>query len=47
MEGQEEVEDDERPGLPSTLKTEGNVEKTGEIVDLRVNRLNKSTTWRS
>jgi hypothetical protein len=32
MEGREEVEDDERPGHPSTSKTEENVEKISEIV---------------
>jgi hypothetical protein len=47
MEGQEEVEDDECPGCPSTSKTEENDEKIGEIVDLRVKLLIKSTTWRS
>jgi hypothetical protein len=46
MEGREEVEDDERPGLPSS-KTKENVEKISEIVDLRVKWLIKSTTWRS
>jgi hypothetical protein len=47
MEGQEEVEDDEHLGHPSTSKTEENVEKICEIVDLRVRRLIRSTTWRS
>jgi hypothetical protein len=47
MEGQEDVEDDERPGRTSTSKTEENIEKICEIVDLRVKRLIKSTTWRS
>jgi hypothetical protein len=47
MEGQEEVEDDKRPGRPSSSKTEENVEKISEIVDLRVKGLIKSTTWRS
>jgi hypothetical protein len=47
MEGREEVEDDERPGCPSTSKTEENVEKISEIVDLRVKELIKITTWRS
>jgi hypothetical protein len=47
MVGREEMEDDERPGCPSTLKTKENVEKISEIVDLRVKRLIKSTTWRS
>jgi hypothetical protein len=47
MEGWEEVEDDERLGRPSTSKTEENVEKISEIVDLRVKWLIKSTTWRS
>jgi hypothetical protein len=46
-EGWEEVEDDERPGRPSTSKTEENIEKISAIVDLRVKRLIKSTTWRS
>jgi hypothetical protein len=46
MEGREE-EEDEDPGHPSTSKTEENVEKIGETVDLRVKRLIKSTTWRS
>jgi hypothetical protein len=32
MEGREAVEGDERPGRPSTSKTEENVEKTSEIV---------------
>jgi hypothetical protein len=32
MEGREEVEDDERPGRPSTLKPEENVEKICEFV---------------
>jgi transposase len=32
MEDREEVEDDERPGRPSTSKTEENVEKISEIV---------------
>jgi hypothetical protein len=44
-EGQEEVED-ECLGLPSALKTKGNVEKIGEIVDLRVKRLIRSTPLR-
>lgn len=47
MEGREEVEDDERPGCPSTSKTKENVEKISEIVDLRVKQLIKSTTLRS
>jgi hypothetical protein len=47
MEGREEVEDDKHLGRPSTSKTEENVEKINEIVDLRVKRLIKSTTWRS
>jgi hypothetical protein len=47
MEGKEEVEDDECPGCRSTSKTEENVEKISEFVDLRVRRLIKSTTWRS
>jgi hypothetical protein len=47
MEGREEVEDDEHPGRLSTSKTEENVEKICEIVDLRVKRLIKSTTCRS
>jgi hypothetical protein len=47
MEGQEGVEDDERLGCPSTSKTEENVEKISEIVNLRVRRLIKSITWRS
>jgi hypothetical protein len=38
MEGREEVEDDGRPERPSTSKTEENVEKISEIVDLRVKR---------
>jgi hypothetical protein len=46
MEVQEEVEDDERLGHPSASKTEENVEEVGEIVELRVKRLIKSTTWR-
>jgi hypothetical protein len=32
IEGREEGEDDERPGRPSTTKTEENVEKISEIV---------------
>jgi hypothetical protein len=32
MEGWEEVEDDERPGRPSTSRTEENVEQTSEII---------------
>jgi hypothetical protein len=47
LEGREEVEDDERPGRPSTSKTKENVEKICEIFDLRFKRLIKSTTWRS
>jgi hypothetical protein len=47
MEGWEEVEDDKRPGCPSTSKIEENIEKISEILDLRVKRLIKSTTWRS
>jgi hypothetical protein len=47
VEGQEEVEDDECSGHPSTSKTEENVEKIGEIVDLRVKRLIRNTPWRS
>jgi hypothetical protein len=47
MEGREEVEDDELPGRPSASQTEENIEKISEIVDLRVKRLIKSTTWRS
>jgi hypothetical protein len=46
MEGWKEVEDDERPGCPSTSKTKENVEKIGEIVDLRVKELIKITIWR-
>jgi hypothetical protein len=46
MEGREKVED-EHLGHPSASKTEENVEKISEIVDLRVKRLIKSTTWRS
>jgi hypothetical protein len=41
------MEDDERPGHPSTSKPEENVEKFSDIVDLRVKLLIKSTTWRS
>jgi hypothetical protein len=40
-------EDNEHLGRPSTSKTEENVEKISEIVDLRFKRLIKSTTWRS
>jgi hypothetical protein len=47
MEDWEEVQDDERPGHPSTSKTEGNVERGSEIVDLKVKRLFRRTTWRS
>jgi hypothetical protein len=47
MEGQEEGEDDKHPGRPSKYRTEENVVKISEIVDLRVKRLIKSTTWRS
>jgi hypothetical protein len=47
MEGREEVEEHELPGRPSTSKSEENVEKISEIVDLRVKRLIKSTIWRS
>jgi hypothetical protein len=47
MEGWEEVEDYGCLGRPSTSKTEENVEKISEIVDLRVKKLIKSTTWRS
>jgi hypothetical protein len=47
VEGREEVEDGERPGRPSTSKTEENAEKISEIFDLRVKRLIKSTPWRS
>jgi hypothetical protein len=47
MEGREEVKDDKRPGHASASKTEENVQKISEIVDLRVKRLIKSTTWRS
>jgi hypothetical protein len=36
MEGQEEVEEDEHLGCPSTSKTEENVDKISEIIDLRV-----------
>jgi transposase len=32
VEGREEVEDDERPGRPSTSKTEENVEKISETL---------------
>jgi predicted DNA binding CopG/RHH family protein len=32
MEGREEVEDDERPGRPSTSKIEENFEKISEII---------------
>jgi hypothetical protein len=38
------VEDNIHPGRPSTSKTEENVEKIIEIVDLRVKLLIKSTT---
>jgi len=31
-EGREEIGDDQRPGRPSTSKTDGNIEKVGEIV---------------
>jgi len=31
-EGREEIGDDQRPGRPSTSKTEANIEKVGEIV---------------
>lgn len=34
------------PGRPSTSKTEENVEKINEIVDLTIKRLIRSTTWR-
>jgi hypothetical protein len=47
MKGREEAEDDERPRRPSTSKTEENVKKISEVVDLMVKRLIKSTTWRS
>jgi hypothetical protein len=47
MEGLEEVEDNKRPGHPSTSKMEENVEKISEIADLRVKWLIKSTVWRS
>jgi hypothetical protein len=47
MDGREEMENDERPGRPSTSNTEENVEKISEIVDLRVKGLIKSTTRRS
>ena len=30
--GREEIGDDQRPGRPSTSKTEANIEKVGEIV---------------
>jgi hypothetical protein len=41
------VEDNEPAGYPSTIKTEENVEKISEFVDLRVKLLFKNTTWRS
>jgi len=31
-EGREEIRDNQRPGLPSTSKTDANIEKVGEIV---------------
>jgi len=31
-EGREEIGDDQRPGRPSTSKTEANIEKVGEII---------------
>jgi len=31
-EGREEIGDDQRPGHPSTSKTDANIEKVGEIV---------------
>ena len=30
--GREEIRDDQRPGHPSTLKTDANIEKVGETV---------------
>ena len=31
-EGREEIGDDQRAGCPSTLKTDANIEKVGEII---------------